>query len=115
MNFPEKLKVIRKLKGLTQSEFASILGISRSNLANLEKGSVKPTQIFINCVSLTYNVDKAWLIDNNNDNIPNFGNPNDIASLIVEKYQLLDDKHKKFVENQILQLLELQNSYLKSK
>ena len=55
-----------------------------------------------------YNIDKNWLIDDNNDDLSVLNGSTNIASLIGEKYGQLDDKYKKFVENQILQLLELQ-------
>ena len=48
MNFTDKLKLIRKTNEMTQAEFAESIGISRGNLANIERGIVKPTQVFIN-------------------------------------------------------------------
>lgn len=109
MNFSEKLKLIRKTNKLTQAEFANSIGISRGNLANIELGKVEPTQLFINCVSLMYNIDKNWLLDDTNNDLSALNGSTNILSLIMDKYDKLDDKYKKFVENQITQLLELQN------
>lgn len=109
MNFSEKLKLLRKAKNLTQAEFANSIGISRANLANIELGKVEPTQVFINCVSLTYGINKDWLLDNNNNDLSALNESNNMLSLIAEKYELLDDKYKKFVISQINQLLELQD------
>ncbi|HID0769607.1 TPA: helix-turn-helix domain-containing protein [Clostridium botulinum] len=108
MKFPEKLKLIRKANNLTQADFANSIGISRGNLANIELGKVEPTQVFINCVSLMYNIDKNWLLDDNNNDLSALNGSTNILSLIMDKYEQLDDKYKKFVENQINQLLELQ-------
>lgn len=110
MNLPEKIKLIRKANNLTQAEFANSIGISRGNLANIELGNVSPTPIFVNCVSLMYNIDKNWLLDDNNCDLSVLNGSTNMLSLIMEKYEQLDDKYKKFVENQILQLLEMQGS-----
>ncbi|MBY6766482.1 helix-turn-helix domain-containing protein [Clostridium botulinum] len=108
MKFPEKLKLIRKANNLTQADFANSIGISRGNLANIELGKVEATQVFINCVSLMYNIDKNWLLDDSNNDLSALNGSTNILSLIMDKYEQLDDKYKKFVENQINQLLELQ-------
>lgn len=108
MNFPEKLKLIRKANNLTQADFANSIGVSRGNLANIELGKVEPTQVFINCVSLMYNVDKNWLLDDTNNDLSALNGSTNMLTLIMDKYEQLDDKYKKFVENQINQLLELQ-------
>lgn len=110
MNFTDKLKLIRKKNKMTQAEFAESIGISRGNLANIERGIVKPTQIFINCVSLMYHIDKEWLLDDNNDDLNVLNGNTKLLSAIVSKYNLLDDEYKKFVENQINELLKMQNA-----
>lgn len=110
MNTSEKIKLIRKANNLTQAEFANSIGISRGNLANIELGNVVATPIFINCVSLLYNIDKNWLIDDTNDDLSFLNNSVNMQTLITEKYEQLDDKYKKFVENQINQLLDIQNT-----
>ncbi len=110
MYIHEKIKLIRKTNNLTQSEFADSIGISRGNLANIELGKVIPTQLLVNCISLTYNIDKNWLLDNNNNDLSYLNSQSDVVSEIVKIYEKLDDKHKKFLEQQIIQLLELQNN-----
>ena len=109
LKFADKLKLIRKANNMTQAAFVSSIGISRGNLANLECENVKPTPMFINCLSLMYHVDKNWLLDDSNDDLSALNGTTNILSLIMDKYELLDDKHKKFVENQINELLKLQN------
>ena len=108
MNFTDKLKLIRKTNEMTQAEFAESIGISRGNLANIERGIVKPTQVFINCVSLMYHVDKNWLLDDANDDLSCLNGNANIISLIADKYSQLDDEYKKFIENQINELLKMQ-------
>lgn len=109
LNISEKLKLIRKSNNLTQAEFADSIGISRGNLANIELGKVRPTQVLINCVSLMYNIDKNWMLDDSNNDLSALNGSTNILALIMEKYEQLDGKYKKFVESQINQLLELQD------
>lgn len=109
MKFSEKLKLVRNAHSMTQAEFADTIGISRGNLANIELGKVAPTAMFINCVSLTYNLDKNWLMDDNNDDLSALNGSTNMLSLISSKYEQLGDNYKKFVEAQITQLLELQS------
>lgn len=109
MDLSEKLKLVRKTNNLTQAEFANSIGISRGNLANIELGKVMPSQVFVNCVSLMYNIDKKWLLDDSNNDLSALNKSTNMLSLIMEKYEKLEDKYKKFVENQINQLLEIQS------
>lgn len=115
MKISEKIKLIRKANNLTQSEFAASIGVSRANLTNIELGNVAPTPVFLNCVSLMYNIDKSWLLDDNNEDLSVLNGNINLPNLIAEKYELLDDKYKKFVENQIYQLLEIQGDTGKTK
>ena len=112
MTFADKLKLIRKTNNMTQAEFANILGISRGNLSGLETGKVTPTPLLINCLSLIYNVDKVWLTDDANEDLSALNSVKNMASLIAEQYDRLDEKYKRFIENQIQQLLEMQGDGL---
>ena len=109
MKFYEKLRLIRRANNLTQEEFARSLGISRGNLSGLELGKVEPTQLFINCVSLMYNIDKNWLTDESNNDLSALNGSSGLIYQIMEQYEKLSDPYKKFVENQIKELLEMQN------
>lgn len=109
MQISEKVKLVRVSNNMTQEEFAKEIGISRTHLTNIELGKVKPSQIFINYVSLKFGISKNWLLNDNNDDLGNLnGKDSSILTLIAEKYDLLDDDYKKFIENQILELLEIQ-------
>lgn len=108
MFFPEKLKLVRKAHGLTQAEFADSIGVSRGNLANIEVGKVEPTQVFINCVALTYHIDKAWLTDDSNDDLGALNPSTNMSNIIATRYDMLDDKYKEFVAKQINELLSIQ-------
>lgn len=62
--FSEKLKSLRKEKGLTQEELASKTFISRSLIAKYETGVTYPTKENLEKLALFFNVDIDELIDN---------------------------------------------------
>lgn len=109
MKFSEKLKLVRRTNNLTQAEFARSIGISRGNLSGLEIGKVEPTQLLINCISMMYNIDKNWLTDESNNDLGALNGSNRLIYQIMEQYDQLSDPYKKFVENQIKELLEIQS------
>lgn len=109
MNFADKLKIVRKSNDLTQEEFAKALGVSRGNIANMEAGTSKPTQLLINCISMLYNIDKTWLMDNSNNSLSGLNSKKTKTELIEKKYSELNDEYKKFVEKTIENLLDMQN------
>lgn len=46
-NCGEKLKLIRRVSGMTQRDLATVLGVSESTIKRLETGSTKPTRDFM--------------------------------------------------------------------
>ena len=63
--FSDKLIAIRKEKGLTQTELAKLLHISRSTVSMYELGEREPNFKQLNEISKALNVSIADLIDNN--------------------------------------------------
>lgn len=63
MNFPEKLRKMRKDKGLTQEELASSIFVSRTLISKYENGSVYPTKDNVQKLALYFNVPISSLID----------------------------------------------------
>ncbi len=63
MNFPDKLKKLRKEKGLTQEELASKIFVSRSLIARYENGSVMPSKENLEKLSLVFNLKISDFID----------------------------------------------------
>lgn len=110
MDFPTKLKHLRKAHNMTQAEFAKALGISRGNFSNIEVGKVSPTPLFINCVSLMFHIDRDWLTDDSQDDLSVLMESANMRYMILSKYDALNENYKKFVEDQITKLLDLQKS-----
>ena len=57
-----RLKRLRKnILGMSQEEFGNKIGLSKSNISNIEIGRVDFTDRNINSVCDTFNVNKEWL------------------------------------------------------
>jgi transcriptional regulator with XRE-family HTH domain len=61
----ERIKAIRisQVPKLSQTEFGEKLGMSRSEIANLELGRVEPTASVINLICMTFDISPLWLKD----------------------------------------------------
>lgn len=58
----ERIKYLRKtVLNITQEEFASTLGISRSNVGNIEIGRINITDRVIQDICSKYDVNEHWL------------------------------------------------------
>lgn len=60
MNFPENLKAARKAVGLTQKQFADMLGVYQKDISRWETGEVSPSIENLReiCVRLNITADK---------------------------------------------------------
>lgn len=110
MKIGEKIKLIRKSQKLSQEKFASIVGVSREYVLDIEKNSSKPNEAFINSLCLQFNVQKEWLLDENTGG--DEAVVTDKTYLIRQLYQQLDENHKRFAESCLENLLKLQDKTL---
>lgn len=73
MKFGEKLKLLRKEKGVTQEELAKYLGVSRPNITQYEKGLYDPSLETIEDIAKFFKVKSGYFFDsmpqNNNNHI----------------------------------------------
>ena len=58
----EKLKSIRKSKGMTQAEFGESIGFSKQAVSNIENSLSNPSIDFISKLIMYHNVNANWLI-----------------------------------------------------
>lgn len=62
MTIFERIKHLRKNElNITQEDFASSLGVSRSNIGNIEVGRINVTERVIQDICSNYNVNESWL------------------------------------------------------
>lgn len=68
MEIYERIKHLRKnILDITQEEFAAALGISRSNIGNIEVGRINITNRVIQDICAKYNVNEVWLTKGTGD------------------------------------------------
>ena len=61
MEIKDRIKELRKAKGLTQFEFADRLKVSRSNIASYETGKNELSSAVISLICRTFSVSETWL------------------------------------------------------
>lgn len=57
----DRIKEIRKIKGLTQQKFADELGLKRNTVGGYEIGTVSPSDRTIADISQKFDVNENWL------------------------------------------------------
>lgn len=75
MNYADKIKTIRKQLGLTQTEFAELIGAKRGNIGQIEAGNTKPTLDVIRQIVKNTNIDYDYFF-NDNDSVFNTSDVN---------------------------------------
>ncbi|MBY9081245.1 helix-turn-helix domain-containing protein [Paenibacillus sp. CGMCC 1.18879] len=65
--FSERLKELRKKKGLTQEEASKRLDIARTTYSGYERGTSEPDFNTLNKLAAFYEVDLNWLLDGSKD------------------------------------------------
>jgi len=84
VNFPDKLKKLRKEKGLTQEELASKIFVSRSLIARYENGSVMPSKENLEKLSLFFNLRLSDFVDE--EDVVGLTLSQNKTALIMEKF-----------------------------
>lgn len=86
----ERVKKARKFLELTQAEFSSKLGVSRSHISNIENGNEFPSHSVILLMSAIFPIDLDWLQSGTGQMISNENkeelqkNKNDFENVINE-------------------------------
>lgn len=57
----DRLRKARELTGMSQEEFAAVVGISRNTVANYEKGHTRPRMLELRAWARASRVDIGWL------------------------------------------------------
>lgn len=58
----ERVKQIRKAYGMTQTEFAEILGVTSAAVSRIEKGQRGLTSQMMKAICREFDVEEAWLL-----------------------------------------------------
>lgn len=92
-----RLKEVRKTLEMTQEKFAESLGISRTNLTNIELGKIQLTNRLIKTVCSVYKVDEEWIRTGNGEMFTQ--HDDNFESLLKEAFAENDDFKKKLIKN----------------
>ena len=114
MNAYEKIRIIRQLSKLTQTEFGESMGLSKATISNFETGRVPLPNYVIILLKLLYNIDPEWLMNDDEEDLKKrFFDKSDSAdssmqSAFTEKFKKLSEPHKKYLMRCLEELILLQ-------
>ena len=57
----DRIKAVRQRSGMTQTEFGSMIGASRSMIASYEGGAVIPADTVVELICMKFRVSRLWL------------------------------------------------------
>ena len=83
MMFSEKLKELRKKKGLTQEDLASELNVSRQAITKWESGDGAPDIDNLKNIALFFHVSVDYLIDNKTEQIIDLKNKFNLVEILL--------------------------------
>lgn len=58
-----RIRKVRKVNGLSQSDFSKKLQIHQTYISKIERGQSKPSILFLKAVCLTFAVNEEWLLE----------------------------------------------------
>ena len=96
MTISQRIKYLRKnILNLTQDNFSEKIGLSRSNIANIEVSRIKVTDRTIKDICRKFNINKEWLLHGTGEIEKN--NRQTALEEITKKYTL-NDMETKFIK-----------------
>lgn len=93
MKLGEKIKLIRKSKGISQEELSSMLKINRNYLSRIETGKSEPTSSILKNIAKIFNIDLNSLLEVSDKPT----NSNDKIKYITDNCKYLNDKDIDFI------------------
>ncbi|MPL91668.1 hypothetical protein SDC9_37744 [bioreactor metagenome] len=98
-----RMKELRKSLKKTQESFGNSIGLSRSNICNIESGLINLTERNIKEICLTYNVNEDWLRTGKGEMFQKLSS-DDEFNILVGKLVAEEDSFKKKVIEEMLKL-----------
>ncbi|MBN8834548.1 MAG: hypothetical protein ABS68_00360 [Niastella sp. SCN 39-18] len=97
MDFGTKLKSIRKLKNLSQSEMADLLFTTQGNYSQYENNNRIPSLDLLKRLIEQFDLDANWLLSGSTEQVVNFNDNSscNIVSLKTENYHQPFDQFEK--------------------
>lgn len=111
MSVNERIKIVRKTSGLTQSDFGKKFGYLQNNIARLENGNTNPDVEFIQKLYNDFEININWLLTGEGEmyRSKNLGIVAEGVVYVKESYKekylmLLEEVHQLHKENKELRL-----------
>lgn len=98
-----RVKKLRKNLKLTQESFGNSIGMTRSNVCNIESGLVTLTEKNIDIISEKHNINKEWLKHGNGEMFLELSADDELGILIGD-FLAENDSYKKKVIKTMLTL-----------
>jgi len=98
MNVGERVKLLRKELGLSQSEFGEKIGKGKVAISQIEKGTNGLTEGNAKAICREFNVDYFWLTEGTGEMFRE--TPDTILNEVFDQYKL-DDIDKKIVKKYV--------------
>lgn len=87
----ERLKEVRKDKGLNQTDFANSINISQGLITDMERGKKQPTERTLQDICRVYNVSYEWLTTGEGEKYISMTEEEKLKARISEIMQGQDD------------------------
>lgn len=109
MNTNERVKILRKVLGLSQESFGNMLGVKKSAISKIEKGENGLTIQLAKLICRIFNVNYFWLMEGIGEMFTAI--PETILDELVDEYKL--DKYDKFIIQTYLESSKEQQKVIK--
>ena len=111
MNIVERLKLLRKSRGMNQTEFSRSLGMAQNSYSQIETGKISLGDKNIKLICLAFGVHEEWLRTGKGEMIDN--EPIDIDEQeLLKLYRSLVPQTKKEVLDHAKRMLDLQEQLI---
>ena len=80
----ERIKELRKALKLSQTEFGSKFGVGLGVIKNFEYGLTVPSEVQLNLICATFNVNPEWLLDGKGEMFREMSHNEKVAAFISE-------------------------------
>ena len=97
----ERVKLVRAKSKLTQTQFATHMGVTRDIIASWENGRVEPPEALVRAMCREFGVSYKWL--------KNGETPMDVpaSALAIEKFDSIMNGENEFIKTMLCSLIDL--------
>ena len=97
----KRLKELRLMKGMSQSQMAERINLSRNHISSLESGKRNITERTIDDICREFNVNREWLVEGKGECFKNtlssYPDLDDATRTLMEKFMKLDCSEQEYV------------------